>query len=567
MGTQTAKAPGLFSSLRHRDYALFIGAFTGSAIGNWAYSIALAVWLIQETGSPTWIAAATVVRFVPALVLSAYGGVVAERFEQVRVMWVSDLICAVAMIAMAAAMVASGPPAVVLVCAAVCSTIGTAYEPAAAALTPRLVPQRDLGSANALRNTIDNVAVVAGPGLGAGLLLVATPALAVVVNAGSFLASAVLVAAIRTRSVPVDVTDGGETGPLQQMLVGIRAIGSSSTAATLVFFSLVVTAVYGTDTVLFVVLSDDVLGTGAEGYGYLLAGLGVGGIAAAGVVTRLERLPRLGPVILIGVAGYCLPTLAFLVFDEPVVGFVVQCIRGASTMVVDVLAITALQRSLPADLLGRVFGAFNTLCLLAVLIGSTLVPIGLHTVGLDGVLWVVGLLVPLACLAGWPWLARMDRDAQARQAELAPVLRLLENCAVFASTSDGALDELAGTAELVDVPARTVVIRMGDPADAFYVVESGTFVAASGERWLSEMGAGDQFGELGLLEQVPRTATVTATAAGRVLRVDGAAFLAALTEVAPTAAFLDGARVRLARTHPTASLSRPWSTEPDGLVD
>ena len=374
-----AKPPGLFSSLRHRDYARFIGAFTTSAIGSWAYNVALVVWLIEETGSPGWIAAATVCRFVPALVFSAYGGVIAERFEQVRVMCVTDLICAATMAGMAVSMALSAPPALVLLLAAVCSTVITAYEPASAALTPRLVPERDLGSANALRNTIDNVAVVAGPGLGAVLVVVADPWIAVLANTASFVISAALVSTIRTRSKPVDVTEGGQAGPLKQMLVGIRAIGTSPTAATLVAFCLVVTLVYGTDTVLFVVLSEEVLGTGAEGYGYLLAGLGVGGIAAAGVVTRLERWPRLGPVILLGVAGYCLPTLAFLVVDQPVVGFFLQCIRGAGTLVVDVLAITALQRSLPANLLGRVFGAFNALCLLAILIGSALMPIGIHS--------------------------------------------------------------------------------------------------------------------------------------------------------------------------------------------
>lgn len=560
-----AKAPGLFSSLRHRDYALFIGAFTTSSIGSWAYNVALVVWLIQETGEPAWIAAATVCRFVPALIFSAYGGVIAERFEQVRVMFVTDLVCAAAMAAMAVSMAMSAPPAIVLVLAAICSTAGTAYEPASAALTPRLVPERELGSANALRNTIDNVAVVAGPGVGAVLVLVAEPWVAVLANTVSFLASAALIRTIRTRSTPVDVTEGGQAGPLKQMLVGIRAIGTSPTAATLVAFCLVVTLVYGTDTVLYVVLSEEVLGTGAEGYGYLLAGLGIGGIAAAGLVTRLERRPRLGPVILLGVAGYCLPTLAFLVIDEPVVAFLLQCIRGAGTLVVDVLAITALQRTLPTELLGRVFGAFNALCLLAIMIGSTLMPIGIHLLGLDGVLWIVGLGIPLACLVGLPWLNRMDREARARRAELQPVLELLAACEVFASTSDGALDELAGATELVDVPEGTVMIRAGEPADSFYVVASGTYVATSGDAVLSTMTDGDHFGELGLIERVPRTATVTATTAGRLLRIDGAAFLTALTEIAPTAAFVDGARVRLSRTNPSTTMSRPW--EPSDVAD
>ena len=554
-------ASGLLAGLRHRDFALFAGAFATSAIGSWAYNVALAVWLVHETGSPTWIAAATVVRFVPALLLSAYGGVLAERFEQARLMVVLDLACAASMAAMALCMAIGAHPATVLVCAAVTSTVGIAYEPAAAAMTPRLVPERDLGSANTLRNTIDNVCVVAGPGLGAVLLVVAEPWLAVALNVVSFLASAALVAAMRTRSVPVDVTEGGTTGPLQQMLVGARTIGSSSTALVLVGFCVLATFVYGLDTVLFVVLSDEQLGTGPEGFGYLLVGLGVGGVLAAPLVARLERRARLAPVVLLGMVGFCLPTLAFLVVDQPAAAFAIQALRGASTLVVDVLAITALQRSLPVDVLARVFGAFNAICLLAVLLGAAIVPPIVGAWGLDAALWLSSVGMVLVSVLGWPWLVRMDRQSAARRAELAPAIALLEGCDLFAAVGEGAVTELAGAATYVEVSAGEEVIRAGEPADAFYVVASGHCAASSPDgRPLSSMGAGEWFGELGLLNHSPRTATVTATDDGRLLRVDGAAFLTALTETAPSAAFVDGARLRLARTDPGDTLVEAWKS-------
>ena len=284
---------------------------------------------------------------------------------------------------------------------------------------------------------------------------------------------------VRARSVPVDVTEGGEVGPLRQMLVGISAISSSTSAATLVAFSIVATLVFGVDTVLFVVLSDQVLGTGAEGYGYLLAGLGVGGVLAAGLVPRLERLPRLGVVIWLCMALYCLPTLLFLVVDQPAAAFVIQCFRGASTLFVDVLAVTALQRSLPHDVLGRVFGAFNALMLLAILVGSSLVPVCINALGLDAVLWISGLGVPALCLLGAPWLRRMDREAAVRRTVLAPKVDLLARCDLFASVGEGALDQLAGAAEFVDVPAGAVPVRQGDAADVFYVIESGAFAATA----------------------------------------------------------------------------------------
>ena len=557
----SARRPGITAALQHRDFRLLSAAFLTSSIGTWAYNVALAVWLIDTTGRPGWVAAATVGRFLPALVLSPYGGVLAERFERVRLMRTVDVVLFLVMAALAAEMALGVHPALVVLTAAVASSLSTVYEPAAAAMTPQLVPERDLGAANAVRNTVDNVCVVAGPAIGALLLVLADPPGAVLFNALTFLASALLLSRMQARSVPVDVSEGGQLGASGRLLVGIKTVATSSTTAVLVGYSVLATFVFGTDTVLFVVVSEEVLGTGAEGYGYLLAGLGVGGVLAAGLVPRIERLPRLGTVILLGMAGYCLPTLLLLVVDDPVVAFAVQCLRGASTLVVDVLALTALQRSVAPDRLARVFGAINGLMLLAALAGSLAVPLALSVVGLDGVLWAVGLGIPLLSLAGLPWLRRMDQQAAARRATLATQLALLARCDLFDSVREGALEQLAASAEYVEVPAGAVVLRQGEPADALYVIDAGVFsasaVRADGEHvTLQDMGEGSWFAEIGLLEAIPRTATVVTATGGRLLRVEGPAFLTALTQGAPSAALVDAAALRLSRTDPTRSLTR-----------
>ena len=556
-----AKGPGLLTSLRHRDFRLLMVAFTGSATGSWAYNVALVVWIFDETGSAAWVGASTVVRFVPALLFSAYGGVIAERYERVRLMVVIDLANTAIMIGLAVLTTLHAPVALVIAVAALTSTLSTAYQPAAAALTPQLVGEKDLGSANALRNTIDNLAVIVGPAIGVIVLLAGPPPVAIAINALTFLVSAVSVARIRARSIPVDVSEGGEAGPLKQMTVGIKAIGTSATATVLVAYSLAATFVFGTDTVLFVLLSRDVLGTGAEGYGYLLAGLGVGGVLAAPFVTRLERLPSLSVVILLGMIAYCLPTLVLLFVSEPAVAFVVQVVRGAGTLFVDVLAITALQRSLPRHLLARVFGAFDGMCLLAIVIGSLAVPIMVGAIGLDATVWLVSVGVPVACLLGVPALRRMDSEAAQRRAALEPRSRLLAGCDLFDSVSEGAVEQLAADAEEVTVPAGTPVITEGDRPDFFYAVVAGRLgVTARGEsdvlQTLVDMGTGDYFGEIGLIEQIPRTATVTALTDTTLLRIDGSKLLAALTESTPSSAVLDGARMRLGRTHPSRGLSR-----------
>jgi CRP-like cAMP-binding protein len=198
--------------------------------------------------------------------------------------------------------------------------------------------------------------------------------------------------------------------------------------------------------------------------------------------------------------------------------------------------------------------------LVAILVGSAVIPLGVELLGLDAMLWFTGLGVPLLCLAGLPALRRMDAESVARQAELVPRVDLLSRADLFASVSAGALEQLAKRAERVEVAAGTVVIDQGQAADAFFVVESGEYdVSFTDPRGqviaLPSMRADAGFGEIGLIEGMTRTATVRAATDGVVLRIPGDAFIAALTEDLPSPALLDGASLRLSRTHPTQRLT------------
>lgn len=545
----------LTAALKHRDFRLLITSFAISFAGSWAYNVALAVWVFEQTGSAAWVGAATVGRFVPSLLFGAYGGVLAERFERVRLMATLDVMSTVLMTALALVAALEGPVLLAIVLAGMTSVTGIVYEPAAAAITPETVPETELAAANALRNMVDNIAIVAGPLLGALILLVGPPPVAFLANAATFALSAVVVTRMSVRSKPVDVTEGGTSGPLRQMLVGVRAIASSATAAILVTYSVIASFVYGVDTVQFLVLADERLGTGADGYGYLLAGLGVGGIAAASLVNRIAGWPRVGTVILAGMALYCLPTLLFLVIDDPLAAFAIQGLRGAGTLVVDVLAITALQRSLPSELLARVFGAYFTFVLLAISLGALLTPQVIEGLGLDASLWLAGAVLPAICALGWPWLRRMDEANVAHLAILEPRVLALEKLGILADATRPILERLADRATEVDVPAGSVVIREGDEADAFYVLLQGEMGVHTGseaavDQELPTMETGAYFGEIGLLERIPRTATVTSTLPSHLLRIAGDDFLDALTSAPASTSLLEGSRSRLARTHP-----------------
>jgi len=550
---KSMKKDGVLEPLRYRDFRLLTSALAISGAGSWAYNVALAVYVYEQTHSAAWVGAATIGRFVPSMVFGAYGGVLAERFERVRLMVVLNLICAALMGVLALITQAKGSVLLVIVLAGVNAVVSMAFTPADYAMTPQVVPASLLAAANTVRNTVENLTVIAGPAVGGLLLLIGPPPVAFAVNAGSFLLAAALTATVHERSRPVDVTEGGQSGPLRQMLVGIKTIRSSVTATVLVTYSVIASFAYGVDTVQFVLLSKYQLGTGTDGYAYLLAGLGVGGVAAAGLVNRISSWPRLGTVILIGMATYCLPTLLFLVVDNSVVAFVIQAVRGAGTLVVDVLAMTAMQRSLPSDKLARVMGAFFTLVLGAISLGALLTPWLYNHAGLDATIWAAGLGLPALCLLGWPWLVRMDQANVAHLAEIRPRILVLQRAAILAEANQAVLERLASTATELDVPAGTAVVTEGEPADAFYVIESGVMAVHShGDSTVSTplpaLGEGDYFGEIGLLEQIPRTATVVASVPSKVLRVDGEEFLEALTSASASTSLLEGARVRLART-------------------
>jgi CRP-like cAMP-binding protein len=150
----------------------------------------------------------------------------------------------------------------------------------------------------------------------------------------------------------------------------------------------------------------------------------------------------------------------------------------------------------------------------------------------------------------------MDRTAVRRLAELAPRIRILEQLGIFAAGSRASLERLASACTETSAPADEVIIREGDPADAFYVLLTGEVaVSAKGEgqrsRRLRVMGPGTYFGEIGLLAQMPRTATVRALQNCTLYRIPGPDFIDALTTSTASGGLLEGAKTRLARTHPS----------------
>jgi CRP-like cAMP-binding protein len=314
--------------------------------------------------------------------------------------------------------------------------------------------------------------------------------------------------------------------------------------------------------VLFVFISKDKIGTGTRGYGYLLIALGVGGIIAAAMVNRLAAMPRLSAVLALGMGLYTLPTALLLVSHRPAVAFGVEILRGIGTLVVDVLAMTALQRSLPPELISRVFSAFLAVIFGGLAVGAFITPFLLHAFGLDATIALDAFVVPGVVVLVYPKLASLDRAAAASTAFLAPRVSVLSQLDIFAAATRPSLERLAQTANEIVLEPGVRLITEGETADALYVLLEGELaVSARGEkraaRRIRTLQAPAYVGEIGVLERVPRTATVKAITPARLLRIGADNFYESLSGTSFTGAFVASMSSRLAKTHPSRRITIP----------
>jgi MFS family permease len=536
-------------ALRQRDFRLMVVAYVVDALGGWAYSVVLAVYVWDRTHSTQWLATMASAGWLTSLLIGGYAGVLADRYERTRVMITSALANAVIMCVIAVVVGTDSPLVLLLVLRILSSAAGSPYRPASGALTPEIVGEKDLAAANGLFSTLESLTVVLGPAAGGLLLLTGEPVTGVIVNAASFVIAAAIVARLRIRATG-DAAPGENA--FKQWLVGIKALGRERVALVLVLFCGLDSAVYGASTVIYVPLSEH-LGTGANGYSYLLAGAALGGVLAAGLANKLGSSSRLAPVILGSIVLQALPFAVTAAVHAPILAFVLQVISGAGMIVVDVLAYTALQRDLPREVLGRVLGVFDAIVLGFIVAASFIGASLLTSEGLHTTLLVFGVAFPLLALVGLPALLKADRESAAAVARLAPRVRLLAALDLFTGASNSVLERLATAAVEQQTPAGTVIIREGDEADALWILVTGELaieaVGPDGNTIeLPDVEAPSYVGELGLLHSRPRSATVTTKSDATLLRIDGTEFLNALAAAPPSVSLKTLAGVRLART-------------------
>ena len=283
--------------------------------------------------------------------------------------------------------------------------------------------------------------------------------------------------------------------------------------------------------VLVVVIAIELLGLGKAGVGWLDGTVGIGATAGVLVVAAVTGRGGLAKPFALGLVLWGLPLVLIAVWPQTVAAFALMALLGVGNTLVDVAGVTLMQRGADDDVIGRVFGAFESLALVAMGAGSLLAPLLVSLLGTRGAVLVAGSILPLALVPLWRPLLVVDTLAAAPQGRI----DLLRSIPIFAPLALPELERLAQAARELRIAGGSSVFEEGEAGDRFFAIAEGRAAVESRGARLRELGAGDFFGEIALLRDVPRTATVRALTALRLVALERPMFLETVTGHAASA--------------------------------
>jgi MFS family permease len=519
-----------------REARVLIGASAVSQVGDWLYNAALLAYVFHATHSAVWVGTATLCRLLPYVLLGPLGGAIADRYPRRIVLMVGSLLRLGLMLVLAALVAGHGPVALTIGIVAVASAAGSAERPAALSLLPRLVGEGRIGPANALLHTVQDLAVVIGPAIGALLLAVTSAPAAFLANAATFAVAALLFSTLGDHMVRTTSSSGDKTSTR----TGLRTARTTRFVIPLTVVAAMVEFTYGAQTVQLVVYASRSLGLGTGGYGLLLAASGAGGLISAVFNGQLATSRRLTLVVLSAALLACASQFVYASTDVLAVALIVSVVGGAGLVCCEVVAETVLARVTPRETLGRIAGLFDASSIAAMVGGAVLASILVAVISLRSSFWILGavavVVVLVACSQG---LRGLDEASQRRTEALASRLAIIGRLPITQGTPQLVLEQLASSSQVCPLPAGVDVVVQGAPAHAFYAVVDGRVVVHRGGDVRAYLGPGGSFGERGLLDNAPRNATVTTETETTVLRIDGGVLLEVLEQAPMLTTALD----------------------------
>jgi len=516
------RARVLGDTLRNPDLRRVELAFVGFNAAEWGVWIAMLVYA-YERGGATTAGIVALVQLVPAALFAPFASTLGDRFRPLRVLGIGYAAQAAAMGATAAVLLAHATPYAAYALAAVAATAVTITRPAQAVLLPALArTPEELTAANVVFGWIESVSVLAAPAL-AGVLLAAGGAGTVfAVMSGVAVTAAVLVAPVRGPAAA-----GGAAPTTAE---GLQVVACEPGPRALVWLLGVEAFAIGALDVLYVVLAVALLGHAGSTAGYLNAAFGAGGVAGVAATAALVGRARLAPSLLAGLAVWAAALAAVAAFPSTVAAFVLLAAAGVGRTLLDVAGRTLLQRIAQPDALARVFGLLEGASMAGLAVGSITASAFVGLAGGRGAFLCLAVALPAAALI-------VLRPLLAADGAALPVVEIarLRALPIFAPLGAAALEALARLLHAVGGRLRGRSLGLCEPVRALYVVADGEVDVSIDGRPVTTLGRGDSFGEIALLRDVPRTATVVARTDVTLDALAKAPFLTAVTGYASIA--------------------------------
>lgn len=505
--------------------------FAGAWTAEWAFTVGLGVFAFERGGAAA-VGAVSLLRMLPAAIVTPFASVYGDRWRRERILLAVTGGRGAALALMAALAWLDAAVALIYGLAVVATIAGVLFRPVHSALVPSLCrTPAELTGANVVRGMLDSLSTLLGPLLAAVLLAVSGPgavfaacALASVWAAWLMTGVAPEVMAAREPEAATEPA-AAPASVVADLVEGLRVIGRDRHLAVLVVLAEVQTLMRGALTVFSVVVAIDLLDMGESGVGTLNAAVGTGAVIGSLAVSVLVGNHRLARWFGVGVALWGLPMALIGVFPVQGVALFLLLFIGVGNALVDVGIFTLVARLTPTTMVARVFGAMEGIGALTVGVGAALTPVAIELLGLRGALVAIGLVSPVLVALSWMGLRRLDGSIERRDNEV----DLLQAVPMLAGLPLPAVGELAVALQPVTVPKGQVVFAQGDLGERCYFIESGSAVVIGDGKEVTELGAGEMFGEIALLRQVPRTATVRARSDLHLQALRSEAFLPVVT--------------------------------------
>lgn len=496
--------------------------WASATLVRWALAILVALYAYR-LGGPGAVGAVAAVRMVPAALAAPRLAVVADRRSRRSVLLVSLVARLVLGAALWATVAGGGSLVVLLVLAAAFGIADSLQKPTQAALLGvHARNPTELAAANTLWSMIDNAAFLVGS-LAVGVL-VAVAGLAAAFAAclvPLFVATVVLLGLPRDTAPPLFE----DAHPRDELLAGVRVIGHDPQLRMLVGMLSAAMFVQAIVDVLLVVVALGVLDLGEQGAGWLSAAWGAGGVAGGAVAAVLLARRRLALGVSGGLLLAGLPLVAIAVVPQGELALLMLVVLGVGFGIIDVALLILTQRLVPADVLARVYGAQETVTIAMMAAGSVVASTLVLVLGEQGALAAAGMLLPALGLALAARIKRLDTWTGASDVDF----ELLRGVAPFAHLPVATVESLAERSERRLALSGVDVVRQGEPGSSFYVIHEGAVEVFEDGIHRRHQGPGEFFGEIALLRDSMRTATVRATTDLELLVLDRAEFLAAIS--------------------------------------